>query len=100
MCGTSLVSVGRPGGKPPRYGVLRQVGSLGSAPNVLPLWVFSLGFLFGLKGRPGQAGSPGAPGFPGARGQKGWKGKGRLGTREGAGDDLAHLSTLHPFHLF
>lgn len=40
-----------------------------------PLWLFSLGFLYGLKGREGEAGSPGTSGFPGARGQKGWKGK-------------------------
>ena len=38
-------------------------------------WIFSLGFLFGLKGAEGNVGYPGPSGFPGARGQKGWKGK-------------------------
>lgn len=100
VCGTSLVSVGRPGGKPSSTGFGNVWGPLGSA-NVLPLWIFSVGFLFGLKGTPGQVGFPGTPGFPGSRGQKGGKGKGYLGTIEKVwGHDLAHLSTLHPFHLF
>lgn len=85
--GSFLPDVGRLFWKPSSTGLSGMRGPACCA-NVLSLWVFSLGFLFGLKGTGGTAGYPGPSGFPGARGQKGWKGKNLGKEGEGWRDNL------------